>query len=483
MTKEARKYYINMIIGFLIIIGFWVSPPFLTLTPVGMHVIGTLVGVVWLWCTCDMIWPSFLLVILIGLSGATEGVTASIAAALTNTIAIMLMFVGIAVCMISKSGVMDYLLNKLFSIKFIQGKPWIMIFTLFFGGYLIAILIGPIILIPLFFSVLDEVMKAINVKKGDKLYSTMIVGVVYSLSFGATFMPIQPIPALVHNIMQGYTGATFGFGEFIGANFIIDVCLIICYVLMMKYIFRVDVTSLKQFSGNSLENGKEKIKMTLDQKLSLLFIMILILSLLLPSILPKNMAITSFYTNVLTQNGFLILFTVLLLAIRRNNGKPFVTWLEHVKSLPWNIIAIMYSVGALTPAMQAEGTGIRELMTMMFAPVFSIGNTAVIMILVCIIAIICTNLFNNVVSALLLATSVCALAATIPINVPGCLMLLVLSIKMGIMLPASSAYGAFLHGNTNMPTKDGYKYAFCTLVMHVIILAVVGIPVVNMIFM
>ena len=56
---SSKMKYINIIIVLFLIFGFRYIPPFSTLTPTGMHVLGIFLGVVYGWSTVDLIWPGF----------------------------------------------------------------------------------------------------------------------------------------------------------------------------------------------------------------------------------------------------------------------------------------------------------------------------------------------------------------------------------------------------------------------------------------
>ena len=68
---------INMAITLLLMFGFGLLPPFATLTPVGMRVLGIFIGVIYGFSTCEIIWPSLFAFLAFGLSGYTNMDTAS----------------------------------------------------------------------------------------------------------------------------------------------------------------------------------------------------------------------------------------------------------------------------------------------------------------------------------------------------------------------------------------------------------------------
>ena len=67
--NKNTAYYINSIIGVSIMLFFGYLPTFSTVTPMGMKILGIYIGLLYLWSTVDMVWPSLLGIIVTGFSG------------------------------------------------------------------------------------------------------------------------------------------------------------------------------------------------------------------------------------------------------------------------------------------------------------------------------------------------------------------------------------------------------------------------------
>ena len=68
VKKGNTLYYLHSTIGLLLIFGFGHLPPFGTVTPVGMQVLGIFAGMIYLWSFVSVLWPSLLGIIALGLS-------------------------------------------------------------------------------------------------------------------------------------------------------------------------------------------------------------------------------------------------------------------------------------------------------------------------------------------------------------------------------------------------------------------------------
>ena len=96
------------------------------ITPVGMKVVGIFLGVVYLWSTVDLIWPSMLALLMIALSGYTGDVTGYAAMKLVlkeafgNNTMVSLMFAMILFGGVSVVGCTKYFIRFLMARKFMN---------------------------------------------------------------------------------------------------------------------------------------------------------------------------------------------------------------------------------------------------------------------------------------------------------------------------------------------------------------------------
>lgn len=69
IKRNNIKYYIHSLITVGLMIVFYFIPPISTITPVGMKVLGVFLGLIYGWCFVEMLWPSILGLVMLGLSG------------------------------------------------------------------------------------------------------------------------------------------------------------------------------------------------------------------------------------------------------------------------------------------------------------------------------------------------------------------------------------------------------------------------------
>ena len=92
MHKADKVYSVHVAIGLVLMFGVGFLPPFSVVTPIGMQLIGIFLGLIYLWSTCGILWPSLLGLIAVALSDYTD-INGVIAAAFGNPTIIVLIFI------------------------------------------------------------------------------------------------------------------------------------------------------------------------------------------------------------------------------------------------------------------------------------------------------------------------------------------------------------------------------------------------------
>ena len=88
LTKQigySPAKYIHILITLFFMFGFGYLPPFGTITPMGMKILGLFIGVVYAYSTLEIIWPSLLAIVVFGLSGFTDGMDTAASMMLGNS--------------------------------------------------------------------------------------------------------------------------------------------------------------------------------------------------------------------------------------------------------------------------------------------------------------------------------------------------------------------------------------------------------------
>ena len=121
---KNTKYYINSAIGVSIMLFFGYLPTFSTVTPIGMKILGIYLGLLYLWSTVDLIWPSLLGIIITGFSGY-DSVSGILASGFGDGTNVYIWLICLFAYFITKSGVSDNIVRAIMGLKFAKGRPWV----------------------------------------------------------------------------------------------------------------------------------------------------------------------------------------------------------------------------------------------------------------------------------------------------------------------------------------------------------------------
>ena len=140
--------------------GFGYLPPIGAITETGMQIVGIFLGLIWLWSTVEVIWPSILGIIALGMSDYCS-MTDAIKNALGESTIWQLFMVMVLIVGINESGCGVFI------------------------GFLATAMLG--------WSILYNVMEQAGYKKGDKFYPLATIGVYLAASIGSTVLPFKGV--------------------------------------------------------------------------------------------------------------------------------------------------------------------------------------------------------------------------------------------------------------------------------------------------
>ena len=120
-SKNKPSYYIHFAVMILIIFGFRFIPPLEPLTELGMRVLGIFCGAMYGWLLCDLVCPSLLALVLLGLSGY-DSMNNVLASGLRNSTVIMIILFCAITSILSSAEIAGFIAHKMISFKFVEGR-------------------------------------------------------------------------------------------------------------------------------------------------------------------------------------------------------------------------------------------------------------------------------------------------------------------------------------------------------------------------
>jgi sodium-dependent dicarboxylate transporter 2/3/5 len=467
IRSKNVKYYANSALGVCVMLFFGYLPTFSTVTPIGMTILGVYIGLLWLWSTVDLIWPSLLAIIIVGFSGYNT-VGGLLAAGWGDGTNIYIWLICLFAYMVTKSGVSDKLVQSILSIKFAKGRPWIVSLLFLTSAYTVGALVSMTPACLIVWAFFQKFAQEMGYKKGDKYTSFMIVGIALAGLMGFSLFNFR-VPG---SIMIGYIAAAGGSVNFVGYSitaFLVGYGSLITYILIGKFFVRPDVERIKTGC-----NFVQCEKMTPYQKQILWLTILLVAAFICQSMLGSTL-LGQFLTK-LGSSGIVVVFLIGMGFVRRKDGGFFADLLDGTKNgVPWPVFYLLTIGMPLAFAMADEKLGIQTMLSGVFNNVLGGGGAGflVFILVVTFAAAASTQFLLNHISCMIIFPIASAYCSTLNID-PGLLacMIAVCS-NASIIFPSANPIAGVMHGMSDwISSKDIYKYAF-PLVASVWLLAVV----------
>ena len=470
-SKSNTMYYIHCAIGCILMFLFRFLPAPAPITSLGMQMIGIFIGLIYMWSFVDTLWPSVMGLFALCLSdyGTTTSIIASSFG--NSTSALMLLFLAL-VAVIEECDLAGYLSNRFLSIKKFAGRPWLFTLCWLIVVAAMSSCCNMFLIAFTFWAVFYKICDQTGIQKGEAYASLMIIGTLVFAAIGSIIMPFNGI-ALIANAAyanMGREGVVYLY--YIPMVAIMILAMIIGYVGIMRFIFRADVSKLAHLDLNKI--AKEKQPMTKQQKTLLIILLGAIALLLMPGIVPATNAFGIMINKLSTVGIVLGVFS--LLSFIRIDGKPLLSFSKAAATIPWNLWFIITCAMVISGALTSEGTGVKEFVLQHLTPIIANTSPWVFTILLAVIAVILTNIANNIVVCLTLISVLAMYASAYSLNEPVALTIIMVCACLGYLLPSSSVTGALMHGNPWLSAKEIYKYIFVVLIWMTFCVIAIGIP-------
>ena len=204
-TRNMKVYiHACIIVGIMILAHFIPAPA--PITPLGVQIIGIFIGMIWGWCTCGMLWPSIIGIVMLGMTDYAASPEASFGMMLTHNTVISMFVAFIVLAYVNNSGLMNVIAQWLVTRKFAAGKPWLFMTFFFTMLMLIAGVFNGVILIIIAFNFILPVLKDMGYTKDDLLPTYMLLGIALFAGMGTVWPPFLPNSLFTRGILATALG-------------------------------------------------------------------------------------------------------------------------------------------------------------------------------------------------------------------------------------------------------------------------------------
>ena len=465
-TKKVSliHYFVVLILAF----GFRFLPPFAGFTELGMGVLGAFLGAIYGWVFIDLAWPSFIAITATGLSC---GMASVITGCFGNETFLCMIIAMIAIGPAIHHGAFTWLAMKVLNAKALEGKGFLMIFTIFVVAWLLSSA-NSLLMAIVIFNFTNAMFHQVGVQKNSKLAIYTYIGIAYAVMRGQILFPFygtgiiylnaykaaapnMPMDVLSYLLMMGINGLV----------------MTIMFIALMKFVFRVDASPLSNYKQEGAVPAA-----TREQKITLAFFIAFIALNLLANVGPLKPFLSQFGLT-----GITLMLGAMMVMLKDSKGEPLsdVEKMMHMNSLG---LAIMIGyVMWLAVNFASAATGIGAAVAQLFMP-FTTLPPMVFIIVVIVIALVATNFLNNMMVAVVCLPFMINFTSLIGMEPMAAVVLMFIITEFALCTPAASPIAALSMGQEFADTAEVMKASIPMVLLLFVVFMVFSWPLANFIF-
>ena len=479
--KKRSLYPLHLVIGFGLMILFWLMPPIDPITAIGMRCIGAFLAMVYLWSTCDTLWPSLMGLFFLAISGYDElgfnNVWMNAVGVYTVLLTLLAMILFGAM---DEVGDTKYIAKWFLTRKIFKGRPLVFIAIFYACCFVLGAICSPVTSLIILWPISLTLMESVGISKNDRFWKYFFVGM-FAVSTLAQplfpFMGAQLIPVAAFQSMTKAMGnaMTIPMAQYMAVNIIMTTLIMAVFLLVVRFVLRVDMSKLKAVDPETVEESMPLPPMNFQQKCYLVMIPCYILMILVPSFVKGNPI--SDFLNFIGPMGTTLIWVIAFLIIRVG-GQPLLNFKEVAyRQFNWGIFFMIAAAVYGANTLSAESTGIPKFLIQALTPLLGGRSEMVFVAIMFTFALILTNFANNAAMAVVLMPVVLNFSNQIGINPIPVATGVVLMVFVAMLTPAASPHAGLMHGMKKIyTTREILMVGFPICVLALVAYIFIGYP-------
>lgn len=477
--SKSASYYVKALIGIAIMIFFGYIPAPEPMTQLGMQVIGQFIGLVFLWTFVDMVWPTFLGIILFGFiaqqvypnSFALAGIYEAGAQSLGGWIIILVIGLLLFTEVLNETG-----LIRRMALWFITGKTarkggWKFTFMMLLSFYVVGLFFNVTAAQVVLFAFIKEIFELTGMTKDDKWTKVITIGTTFICIVTYCMTPFShDLTLLFMGIYSAIAGVVVNWLAYMGVAIPVGTLILLGMYCWFRFFVKPDMSKLKNIDFEALEKLRPG-PMSSKEKFIVIVSALLFFSWIFPgflSVIAPHGALLAWFDRITMTTPLYVV--IVLFAIVHFDGKPVLNIAEAAGKISWFTVFFLAGIMMIATAMGEETTGISAWVMSWTSPMVAhlspFAMTAVFAIMSCVL----TNICNNIPVGIVFTTVGVPLALQMGINPFIPIMAIVMGAQFAYCIPPAFVPIGFCYADP----YGGGKYTFRWGVVMVVISCVVG---------
>ena len=441
-------------------------------------VIFIFIGVLLLWLTIGIDWPSLLCLFALGFIDKF-GFNKVLSSSFGNSTFAFLLFTFICTYALSKTSLIKRIALTFVNFKIAQKNSYLFIFFFLLATLILGLFISPSVLFVILLPILNEIISLLNIEKDDKISKVLMLGLGFTVSISSGMTPIAHVFPILAINAANIEVSTF---EYIAIAFPAGLVLFLLTYLVLILCIRPKKDGLNFENVANLKKSLQK----LDKKdiiTLIIFISVLVLW-IVPSIFEFiYYPIYEFFNKYGTIMPPLL--GTILLCVIRVEEKPLLEVGDAFKNgVPWASLIMCAATLALGEAIKSEDIGlIAYLQTNLGNSLVSL-SPIILLIIFALWAAIQTNLSSNMVTATLVGTVASTVIASTfsTLNLEATICIIGMLSSFAFATPPSMPHIAIISSSEALSTKEVFIYGLIIMLLSVLVALLISYPIGLLIF-
>lgn len=475
----AKKTYLHCAIAVLIgAIIMFALPATNGLTADGVHMLGILVPIIYLWITVGTDWVSLLAIVALVMTGVmTNGKNfyASVyAGSMGNFIIITVIACMALSAVLTSTGVIEKIAVWFITREFVKGRPYAFLFMFLLSNLIVGTFMEATAVAIMYIDLAKSILEKLGYKKGDKFYTVVMAGLYWNNSIVSAGSPISHVlPLLLIAAAAPALGVTISFGQWLMVGIPFEILAFALEMIVFRFIWKPDTTL---FQNYDLEATRAASKPLSKQgRITVIVFICVVFVWLFPQF---GSAIAPGIVTYLNQIGACVppVLGLAALFIIHVDDKPIAKFGDCMKTIPMGMLIFTACVTVLGSAINSETTGISGWMGNVLTPMLSGLPQIAVIVLIVLLAAIITQFMSDTVTMYLMYAIGLSLLSSANINMPAFVMIIGFASIMGLLTPAAAVPSPLFFGPEHITMKNEAKYCAIFLVLDFLMIMCILYP-------
>ena len=469
-NKEIRNVLIAFLIGLIIAVAL---PPVNGLTPSGVLVIAILIPTLFLWITTNTHWVSLLFLMALVMTRVMSPNVVWQNSIGHFAVMTLLTYTLLTACL-NETGMIDKAASWFITRPFVRGRPYMFLLMFNASNVFIGIFVNNLSLAVIYIGLTAVVCDKIGIKRGDPLYTIMVLGTLWGNCVLAIASPGNALPLMMLGFIQNQLGVSISFVQW----FIVATPFLICQLAVIMICIRIlnpDTTIIKNFDIDEYKRNDPPLSKR--GTIAGITMVVVVMSIYIPQTLLMFgvwEGVTSYIANLgpVVPAGI----GIAVLCLVHAEGKAVMDYQECAKQVPLPLLLFIGSSTVMSVVMSDPSIGVSTWLGNLLSPLVAGIPPIMIVFVLILIGHFISQFVSNAVTLVLIFNIGLALLAGTGVNLVMFGVVVTFMCVISCCTPSSAMAAAMYYSEGYITIRNAIKGNLLFIFLTMMVLFVVVVP-------